>query len=400
MKTTKKWLAFILSFAMIVTFVPTRESVNANETDTITVTLRVEDANGTLIPSTEVELTAQDMTTINDTYVVTTVVDSETVEQPLFTATGYTAAHALAKYVAADSESLATDLTFSWGNPSHIKGEETLDYYPSWSYRVNNVIPTNATTGYSYNAIDCPIKDGDTIVFFRQGCYDANIGDWGAYTNYSWFDKNTYEATSRVAFTVNYQKDDGFGMTTSPAAGETISVYDANNTLAQTVTTADNGTASILIADAGSYTLVAEKATNGIPELSRAFACVTVSQSAIATSTPATTVTPTATPVATVTPESTTQNESKTKLATPKKVKAQAKKNKVTVSWKKEKKATGYEVVITGKKIKKIKKITKKTTFTQKLKKGRYTVKVRSYKKQKKTTIYSKYCKIINITVK
>ncbi len=408
MNTTKKWMAFILSLALILTLVPASEIVNANEPNTITVTLRVEDANGTLIPSTKVELSPDDVTSINDTYVTTTVVDSESVEQPLFNATGYTAAHALAKYIASDSEALTTDLTFSWGNPSHIKGEETLDYYPSWSYRVNHASPTDATTGYSCNAIDCPIKDGDTIVFFRQGCYDANIGDWGAYTNYSWFDKSIYEATMGVPFQVTYQKDDGFATTTRPASGETISVYDANNTLAQTITTAEDGTASILIAEAGSYTLVAEKKTNGIPELSRAFAHITVSQAASATATPATTVTPsatpattvapTATPIATITPKTTT--EGKTTLSTPKNVKVKTKKNKITVSWKKVEKATGYEVVIAGKKTKTTKKTTKKTNFTKKLKKGRYTVKVRSYKRQKKSKVYSKYSKKINVTVK
>lgn len=405
MKTTKKWLAFLLSFAMVITLFSANEIANANETNTITVTLRVEDANGTLIPSTNVELAADDVTMINDTYVTTTVVDSESVEQPLFTATGYTAAHALAKYIAKSSESLTTDLTFSWGNPSHINGEETLDYYPTWSYRVNDASPVDSATGYSYNAIDCPIKDGDTIVFFRQGCYDANAGSWGAYTNYSWFDKTSYETTTDAAFTVTYQKDDGFATSTSPVAGETISVYDVANTLVQTVSTTDAGTASIKLEKAGTYTLVAGKAaSNGIPENSRAYASVTVTQASAATATPsgtpAATVTPAVTPGSTVTPAPGTRNEKKSTLATPKKVNAKTTKKKVTVSWKKVKKATGYEVVITGKNIKKLKKTTKKTTFTKKLKKGRYTLKVRSYKKQKKTKIYSKYSKKIQVTIK
>ncbi len=408
MKTTKKWLAFLLSFAMIITFIPATERANANETNTITVTLRVEDANGTLIPSTKVELTENDVTAINDAYTSTTVVETgsiengtyetSSIEQPLFTTTGFTAAHALAKCISTDFDSLATDLTFSWGNPSYIKGEETLDYYPSWSYRVNNASPTDATTGYSYNSVGCPIQDGDTIVFFRQGCYDPNAGAWGAYTNYSWFDQNTYEATTNTSFSVSYQRDDGFGMTTSAVAGEPLLVYDANQKLIQTTTTSKDGIASILIKEAGSYTLVAEKATNGIPELSRAFAQITVTPASIATATPAATVAPSSTPAATVTP--TTESGKKSTLATPKKVTAKGKKNKVTVSWKKVKKATGYEVVITGKKVKKIKKTTKKTSFTKKLKKGRYTIKVRCYKKQKNAKLYSKYSKIIKVTVK
>ncbi len=399
MKTTKKWIAFLLSFALMITLFSANEVTNANTatTNSITVTLRVEDANGTLIPATEVELTAEDVAAINETYVTTTLVESEPVEQPLFTTTNYTAAHALAKYVSTNSEALTTDLTFSWGNPSYIKGEETLDYYPSWSYRVNNVCPVDSATGYSYNAIGCPIQDGDTIVFFRQACYDANAGSWGAYTSYSWFDKTTYEATTDEAFTVTYQKDDGFATTTTPASEEAISVYDATNALIQTVTTTSTGTASICIEKAGSYTLVAGKnASNGIPELSKAFARVTVTEAAASTVAP--TATPESTPAATVAP--TTENTKKTTLATPKKVKAKATKKKVKVSWKKVKNATGYEVVITGKKSKKIRKTTKKTSLIKKLKKGRYTIKVRSYKKQKKTNIYSTYSKKINVTIK
>lgn len=411
MKATKKWLALLLSFAMIVTFVPAKTVANASETNTITVTLRVEDANKTQVPSTKITLTPEDLTTINNAYVTTTMVDSEPVEQPLFTANGYTAAHALAKYIASTSESLTSDLTFSWGNPSYIKGEETLNYYPSWSYRVNHICPADEATGYGYNAIDCPIQDGDTIVFFRQGCYDPSAGSWGAYTNYSWFDKDVYETTANVPVTVTYQKDDGFGSGASPASLETISVYDANQTLVQTLTTTEQGTASLVLEKAGSYTLVAEKSTNNIPENSRAFASVTVTAPALPSASPASTAATSATPAATsapattMAPESTTPGKTSAKAPAPKKVQAKvtAKKQKVTVSWKKVKKANGYEVVFTNKKNKKaktIKKTTTKTSLTKKLKKGRYQVRVRSFYTKKNITTYSKYSKAVSVTVK
>lgn len=411
MKAKKKWLALLLSFAMIVTFVPAKTVANASETNTITVTLRVEDANKTLVPSTKITLDSADLTAINDAYVTTAMVDSEPVDQPLFSADGYTAAHALAKYISSTSESLTSDLTFSWGNPSYIKGEETLDYYPSWSYRVNHTCPADDATGYGYNAIDCPIQDGDTIVFFRQGCYDPTAGNWGAYTNYSWFDKDVYETTANTPITVTYQKDDGFGTTTGPVSEETISVYDANQTLVQTLTTSEQGTAALLLCQAGSYTLIAEKSANGIPENSRAFASVTVTAPPAPSVSPASTAAPSATPAATSTPAATTAPESATpdktsaKTAAPKNVtaKVKAKKKKVTVSWKKVKKAAGYEVVFTdkkNKKAKKIKKTTTKTSLTKKLKKGRYQVRVRSFQTKKNVTTYSKYSKAVSVTIK
>lgn len=411
MKTTKKLVAFLLTFALSISMFGTNVNVKAdteNTNDTITVNLKVEDVDSTLI-SEKVTLSKNELESLNNTFVVESgSVESQTLEQiPSITSTDFTAAHALAKYVAGNSKEPANDLAFLYGNPSYIKGQKESDYYSFWSYRVNNISPADENF-MGYNFTECPVKDGDTIVLFRQACYDPNAGDWGAYTNYSWFDKETYETAVNQPVSVTYSKDDGWGYGTYAVANETVSVYNGT-TLIKEAATNESGSVELSFEQPGTYIITGCKLTKeGMPENSHASAVVEVTENTAPSPSP--TALPTNEPVVspTVSPAiSPSALPAETpaavkKPAVPKKVKATVKKKKVTFSWKKVKTANGYEISISKKKKKNFKKlaVTKKTKLTKKFKKGTFYAKVRSYVKTGGKKVYSKYSKTIQIKVK
>lgn len=408
MRTTKKLFALLLAAVLCISTL----GINAdaqNTTDTVTVTLKVEDVDSTLV-SKQVTLTKDDVEKINSTFVV----ESGSVEIPILTSEDFTAANVLGKHISDTSVTPTADLTFSYGSPLYIKGQKTCDYFPYWSFRVNNTAPADEQTGYGYTSDLCPVQDGDCIVFFRQACYDPNAGDWGAYTKYSYFDKNIYQTAVNTPVSITYSVDDGFGGSTSPAAGEEISIYDRSDCIKKVKTDAD-GKAQLSLEQAGTYTITASKETNGVPENSHASATVVVTEAGSTpttepTSAPDQTSTPTtAAPNQTSVPATATpSNKSVKKPGTPKKLtvsvakKAKASAKKVTISWKKASGAAGYELSVSKKNKKAFRTMakTKKTKITKKWKKGIYYIKVRSFAKQNSKTVYSKYSSIIRVNVR
>ncbi len=395
MKTTKKQLAILLTFILSITPLSVPPAVQAAAQappDTITVNLKVEDLDSTLV-SQNITMAKDDIAQINQTFTV----ESGNAELPVLKSDYFTAAHAIGKYIAGISDTPKKDLIFSYGSPSYIKGEQDCGGYCYWSFRVNNASPADESTGYSYTPDACPIKDGDAIVFFRQGCYDQNAGDFGAYTSYSWFDRDRYETTANTPVSVTYRKDDGFGFSVSPAADETLSIYEGG-ALIQEVKTGQDGSALLAFDRAGTYTVTGGRLQDGVPVLSHASAVITVAPAeAPSTASPAApqTASPSApeiSPSAKPGAGSSAAAKAVKKPAPPKKPKASIKKNKITISWKKAAGAKGYQITIVRKKPSKhTKRIrTAKTKFTKKLKAGTYSITIRSYTKKGGKTIYSK----------
>lgn len=404
MKATKKRLAIFLTFILGINMpgiwmpwiLPEVHADTQAPPDTITVCLKVEDVDSTLV-SQDVTITKDEIARINNTFTV----ESGDVEIPVLTSNYFTAAHAVGKYINGISDSPKNDLTFSYGSPAYIKGQKDCDFYSYWSFRVNNTSPADESTGYSYTPDTCPIKNGDTVVFFRQACYDETAGDYGAYTSYSWFGKDRYETTVNSPLSVTYQKDDGFGSSANPAADETLGVYEGS-TLIREVKTGSDGSALLSFDRAGTYLLTGGRLQNGIPALSHASAVITVTAAQAPTATPpaASTAAPQTTP--SVKPDAGSVTPTVKKPAAPKKLKASVKKNKVTLTWKKSAGANGYQLFISKKKANGFKKwiSTKKTTAAKKIKSGKYYIKVRSYAKKGGKTVYSKYSKTIRVSVK
>ena len=395
MNTIKKLSACILTFALSITTPGISANVYADTqttADTITVNVKVEDVDSTLIAE-EVTLSKDDVTRIHQTFTV----ESGDIEFPVLTSEYFTAAHALGKYVADTSSSPTEDLTFSYGCPAHIKGEKLLDYYAYWSFRVNNESPSDEATGFQYTPDQCPIKDGDSIVFFRQACYDPNAGDFGAYTNYSWFSKEKYETEAGTPLTITYFKENGFDGGINPAAGEDIHIFQGEQWI-HTVSTDKNGTALLTLKQPGVYTATGGRLKDGIPENSHASSTIVVTEASVPTSAPPASPTPFPANHSCV-----IHDEKKWKKpARPKKLKASISKKNVTFKWKEAARADGYQLFFSKKKKKNFKKFssTYGTKVKKKFKKGTYFVKVRSYAIQNRKKVYSGYSNIVRVKIK
>lgn len=392
MKTTKRFFALFLSLALTLSMFTANleKTAQAAETDTITVTLRVEDATKTLIPSTQITLTEQDVNSLNNIF-------NQPEQEPVLETGKITAAHALALYVSQTCDSPADELTFYYKNPLHIPGQDADNGYNWWSFRLNNITPTMEDGYTQYNLTECPIKNGDNIVIFRQ---DYDIATEKS-TSYSFFEKESYEITTNDKLTVTLNQeifDENWAPVITPASYETISVEEGTTAIKTSVTD-ENGSVVLSFDKAGTYTISA----GDFPYTSRAYATIQVKEAASAVPAPVVTPSTTTVPSPTPTPSSTVQkNSSKKKPAAPKKLKAAVKNKKVRFSWKKVKSVNGYELAVSKKNKKKFKKLAsvKKTKFTKKLKNGKYFVKVRSFKKENGRKIYSKYSKTITVRVK
>lgn len=400
MKTKKRCTALLLSLAMIFSISVTDREISAEAkaaSDTVTVTLRVEDSSKTLVPPTSITLDKDTVAAINNTF-------NASVETPVLETAHVTAAHALAKYISDQSKTPASDLAFAYGNPAAIPGQDTLDSSYFWSFRVNNTSLVMEDGFTQYNFTSCPVQDGDSIVVFRQ-YYNSAASES---SSYSFFDKESYETKVNEKVSVTLKKesfDENWNTVTVPMAEQKIIIAMVNTTgsdpvpaIAQVAATDKNGIADLSFNKAGTYALYSSSMNaDGTPVTSRAYAEITVKE----TQSPATP----APPAPVVTPPPTIPQHHSCvikKPLVPQKIKAKVKKKKATISWKRAVLADGYEVFYSKKNKKNFKKLsdTKKTKITKKLKKGKYFVKCRSYKMSGKRKIYSKYSKIISFQVK
>ncbi len=402
MKTKKRFIALLLSLAMIFSISVADGEISADTkaaNDTITVTLRVEDSSKTLTPPTRITLDKDTVATINNTF-------NASVETPVLEIAHVTAAHALAKYILDQSKTPASDLTFAYGNPASILGQDTLDSSYFWSFRVNNTSLVMDDGFTQYNFTSCPVQDGDSIVVFRQ-YYNYTTNES---SSYSYFDKESYETGVNEKVSVTLKKesfDENWNTVAVPMADQNIIIAIDNTAgsgpvpaIAQMTTTDKNGTADLTFNKAGTYTLYSSSMNaDGTPATSRAYAKITVTDGQ-----PTVSGTP-APPASTVTPPPTIPKHPNSvikKPLVPKKIKAKVKKKKVTISWKKMDNINGYEVFYSKKNKKNFKRlsVTKKTKITKKLKKGKYFVKCRCYKLLGERKVYSNYSKIISFKVK
>ncbi len=402
MKTKKRFLSLLLSVAMIFSVSVADREISAETkaaNDTVTVTLRVEDSSKTLVPPTRITLDKDTVARINNTF-------NASVETPVLETAHVTAAHALAKYISDQSKTPASDLTFAYGNPATIPGQDTLDSSYFWSFRVNNTSLVMEDGFTQYNFTSCPVQDGDNIIVFRQ-YYNTTTSES---SSYSYFDKESYETKVNEKVSVTLKKesfDENWNTITVPMADQNIIIAMVNTAgsgpvpaIAQLATTDKNGIADLSFNKAGTYALYSSSMNaDGTPVTSRAYAKITVKETQ-----PPATATP-APPAPVVTPPPTIPQHHSCiikKPLVPQKIKAKVKKKKAAISWKRAVLADGYEVFYSKKNKKNFKKLsdTKKTKITKKLKKGKYFIKCRSYKMSGKEKIYSKYSKIISFKVK
>lgn len=416
MKNKKKLLSLLLVFIMALTMF---QGFAAKAESSITVTLRVEQDEATLVPPVQVTLTDADKKDYGIGLETETLTPLHALAKYLTEKKGATD-DTMRNYIKASQsqyglyvEGINTDGT-SDGSPSAGTQDGT-----SWMYAVNNTSPNVGMGSYE-------LKTSDSITLY--GIWGG--GDWpnNVETNYTYFDQNKYTVKKNTSLSLGlkglgYDEDynsivkemKDASVIAASYTDETSTATEKNATVS--AKTDDTGTASLTFQTAGKYVLSAyRKAADGIHyDISRPYAIVTVTDdtpTATPTSTPSNV--PTATPAATQSPApSATPSEavappvSAKAPAKPTSVKAVVKKSTkkkktVTLTWKKIKSASGYRVTISTKTNKGFKKLAdvKKTKLTFKKKKGTYYVKVKAYIASGNKRIYSKASKTLKIKVK
>lgn len=416
MKNKKKLLSLLLVFIMALTMF---QGFAAKAESSITVTLRVEQDEATLVPPVQVTLTDADKKDYGIGLETETLTPLHALAKYLTEKKGATD-DTMRNYIKASQsqyglyvEGINTDGT-SDGSPSAGTQDGT-----SWMYAVNNTSPNVGMGSYE-------LKTSDSITLY--GIWGG--GDWpnNVETNYTYFDQNKYTVKKNTSLSLGlkglgYDADynsivkemKDASVIAASYTDETSTATEKNATVS--AKTDDTGTASLTFQTAGKYVLSAyRKAADGIHyDISRPYAIVTVTDdtpTATPTSTPSNV--PTATPAATQSPApSATPSEavappvSAKAPAKPTSVKAVVKKSTkkkktVTLTWKKIKSASGYRVTISTKTNKGFKKLAdvKKTKLTFKKKKGTYYVKVKAYIASGNKRIYSKASKTLKIKVK
>lgn len=418
MKQTKKQLSLLLVLVMVLSVF---NGYTAKAETNITVTLRVEQDAKTLITPIEVTLTDADKKDYGIGLPTETLTPLHALAKYLTEAKGATDA-TMKQYIQASEsqyglflEGISTDGTSS-GSPAAGSQDNV-----SWMFAVNNTAPTTGVSGYE-------LKDHASIVFY--GIWSGGIWPDNVETNYSYWDQDSYTATSGKPITVKLNGlgyDDSYNSIIKNIAGASVIAAPYSNqapdsvvesTASVTGTTDTNGMVSLTFTKAGVYTLSAyRKADDGVHyNISRPYALVTVSDETGATEVP--TQAPTLTPTVSPTSSPDVNSIQRTDVITTKKVQAPAKptrlkvtvkkgkkKNKtVQISWKKAKRAKGYCVNIKTKKKKGYKTnviYTKKTKIKLKLKKGTYLIRVKAYTyDESKRKIYGTASKILKKNIK
>lgn len=421
MKNTKKFTAFLLSFALLLSsvYVQPTKAANAETKTEVTVSLRMESDSDTVVTPVKVTMTEDDLQ--NDFGIGLATGAAAT----------YSPVRAFAKYLATEKQVTNEDMSkyiimspSAWGGyfvtglctSGDAIGAAGIDSQVYWMYRVNGNYESATIDMY-----DC--KDQDEVEIYGSYSDYAN----GIEAIYTAFDQKEFEATAGNAVTVTlngqtvtYDEDYNAISGDVKVEGATILAAKATSATAanavKTAVTDKDGKAEFTFDEEGVYTLSAQKLTeDGHNLVSRPYAVVKVAAKSAPTTEPTKnpTVTntpqPTKNPVVSNTPQPTKApagNQVK-KPATVKKLKAKVAKSKkatkkVTLTWKKAANAKGYQVVVSKKNKKHFKKVktVKKNKAVLKWKKGTYYVKVRAYNKSGKTTKTGKYSKTIKVVVK
>lgn len=274
----KRLLSLLLSLALVVGIALPAASAQAAKSGGITVTLRIEEADGTLAPPREITLTQKDL---QADYGLA-------LKDP-----GYlTAYHAMAEYFmlyeGAARENMAADyigLSAS-GYLQTIMGsrgaaDEELAENCGWMFAVNDKTPIDPATGYGYLMNEYPLQNGDDVVIYGIDYYLMSY--------YAAFDKTEYTAQQGEPVTVTLKGtsvyDYSGGAPSDPLGGAYILCDKLAPGVASAATpldfTDENGQCTLTFSEPGAYLLSAvryddEEADLLEPDISRPWAVVKV----------------------------------------------------------------------------------------------------------------------------
>lgn len=385
-KNIKSFLSLFLAVVMILSLT---DGFTAKAAAALTVTLRIEQDESTLLTPVQVTLTDADKRDFG------IGLSTETL----------TPLHALAKYLS--EKKGATDQTMA----NYIKVSES-DYGlflngislngntegspaansqsdVSWMYNVNNKA---TTAGLS----SCQLKDKDSVVFY--GVWNGGTWPDSVETYFSYFDQSSYSFCSRRPFTLTVslkgigwsaaQNLAGATVIATKCKGATDGITATQKNAVLTAKTDKNGAAVLTFPEEGWYVLSAYRKTKDGShyDISRPYAVAHIVRRRY--------------PCEGVNPP---KRKAIAKPTKPSGLKAKVKKSKkrkktIKLSWKRVNNITKYRIYISKKKNKNYTLLTstRKTKITFKRKKGTYYVKIRAYR----NSLYSKYSRILKIKVK
>lgn len=381
-KQFNRLFAFVLAIALAIPVLGGQNFAKAS--DTVTVTLRIEQDNATLLAPVSVTLTEDDKK--ND-FGIGLSTDETAAYSPLRAFAKYLTEKGvkkedMSKYIiAAPSEwggLYVTGLSTKGDGIGAASSEKLDNVY--WMYNVNNESGAVSMSEYA-------LKNGDSVVIY---------GIWSPYPAseeilYSAFDKAQYSGKENqveltlTGYGTSYDDPDNPKAFQKPIEGASVTAYQKNKSsvLLSTLTNKEGKAVIQFPASDKKTTYIltaAKKAKDGKHHLiSRPYTVVTVPASAPSVKKP----------------DKVTGVKAKVK-------KAKGKTKTIVLTWNKAKKADGYQIYISKKKKSGYKKKAevKKTTARIHCKKGTWYVKIRAYKKisGKKTT--GTYSSIKQIKVK
>ncbi|WP_115028200.1 immunoglobulin-like domain-containing protein [Acetobacterium bakii] len=256
----KKAVSLLVILMMVLCFF---QPVSAEENNSVTVGIRVESMDSTLIPLTYVTMPQTHKTFQN--YGLSGQTD------PGFD----TPVHVLAQYLTDSWGTTAADMGtmigLAYSNLSQIcgmyaNGTEVNDGSHFWMYMVNDEYP--ALNGMGYSMTDCPLKNGDVITIYAM--------NYPGTAFYSYFQKQEYAVTQGEAVSLTLLGRNTMGGESLSISGATIlsSEDGASATIETEIVTDNQGKATISFSEPGTYTLSSKKA-----DITRAYAKVVVTQS-------------------------------------------------------------------------------------------------------------------------
>lgn len=386
MKHVNKLLSFVLVLALTCSLTSGFVSKAAG---TITVTLRIEQDDSTLLKPVSVTLTEEDK---NNDFGIGLSTGSDAAQSPLRAYAKYLSEKGvtnedMGKYIIASPSDwgglYVTGISATGDGIGDASTEGKSDVH--WMYNVNNI--AGAVSMSEYN-----LKDSDSVVIY---------GLWSPWpateeTLYTAFDSETYNTTTNsvtvtlTGYGTSYDDNGAAISFTNPVENATVLAVSEN---AETITgkTDANGKAVLSFPESDkevSYVLTAYKTSSDGSHytISRPYALVTVAakDNSSITTTPS------------------VKKPAKVKQVSAKVKKSNKAKKSVVISWKKVSGANGYQIYVSTKKKSGYKKVAdvKKTSATIKKKKGIYYVKVRAFKKTEGKKLSGSFSSICKVNVK
>ncbi|MPW27357.1 hypothetical protein GC105_16455, partial [Alkalibaculum sp. M08DMB] len=263
MKRRKRIVSFLLAIIMILScFQP----VFANHGDDITVKVRVELMDSTIVPLTEVTLPSSNKSF--EEYGISGQAD------PGFN----TPVHAMAQYLMDEwgttPSEMSSLLEIQYSNFSKIcgmyaDGSDSIDASRFWMFMVNDRYPAPEGSEYGYSMTECPLKNGDVITLYAMKYPGTNY--------YAYFQNQKLTAEQGEAVNVTLLGKSTMGVDDSvPLSGATLisSKNGESATIETNIVTNSEGRATISFNSPGTYTISAKR-----NDISRSYAQVIVTES-------------------------------------------------------------------------------------------------------------------------